>query len=83
MFGSDLESSQGVLEVMRASGLEPTTDTYTALLCSFAETGNLDAVEKTLAECKEAEVPLHDRDLMEVILVLAQKGHASYVMQVR
>ncbi|KAK4325255.1 hypothetical protein Pmani_004154 [Petrolisthes manimaculis] len=78
---NDLESSQGVLEVMRASGLEPTTDTYTALLCSYAEAGNLDAIEKILADCKEAEVPLHDRDLMEVILVLAQKGHASYVMQ--
>ncbi|XP_045595399.2 leucine-rich PPR motif-containing protein, mitochondrial [Procambarus clarkii] len=76
---NDMESAHKVLDVMKGSGLEPSTDTYTMLLVSYAEHGNIEGLQSALAECELAELHLHDRELMEIILALAIKGHQQHV----
>jgi len=39
-----MESARGMIEVMQQAGLEPNCDTYTALMCGYAKTGNIEEI---------------------------------------
>lgn len=77
-----MESAYKVLDVMKESGLEPSPETYTVLMVSYAEHGNIEGLNSVLEECAAADLHPHDRDLMEVILALSVKGHKEHVPQV-
>lgn len=80
---SDLDSSWAVLDVMRSSGLEPTADSYAALLVAHAEAGDAEGMQRAITECEAAELTLHDRDLLEAIFTLATHDHITLIPQVR
>ena len=79
---SDLESAWAVLDVMRSSGLEPTTESYAALLVAHAEIGDAEGLSHTLKECEAAELTMYDRDLLDAVYTLATHGHHGLVAQV-
>lgn len=64
---------------MKQAGLEPTADTYTTLLCSYAKVGDIAAISSTLDACEKNELYLLDKDLFDVIYTLAINGHAGHV----
>lgn len=64
---------------MKQAGLEPTADTYTTLLCSYAKVGDIAAIQTTLDECERNELYLLDKDIFDVIYTLATSGHAGHV----
>lgn len=75
----DLESAVGILTVMAQAGLEPSADTYTTLFCGFARRGDIDSINKYIAQCEEKEVYLLDKDFLEVIYALSVNGHGDKV----
>jgi leucine-rich PPR motif-containing protein, mitochondrial len=74
-----MESARGILGVMKQAGLEPTADTYTALLSGHAKQGDIEAIRAVVAECEGLEIELLDRDLAEVIFALAKAGHLEHI----
>lgn len=66
---------------MKQAGLEPTADTYTTLLCSYAKVGDIASILSTLDTCEKNELFLLDRDLFDVIYTLATNGHSQLVGQ--
>ena len=41
-----MASAEGMLEVMKENGLSPTVTSYSALLCGYADQGDMDRIEK-------------------------------------
>lgn len=66
---------------MKQAGLEPTADTYTTLLCSYAKVGDITSILSTLDTCEKNELYLLDRDLFDVIYTLSINGHSKHVAQ--
>lgn len=77
-----MESSLGILSVMKQAGLEPTADTYTTLLCSYAKVGDISSILTTLDACEKQEVFLLDKDVFDIIYTLATNGHSSKVDEI-
>ncbi|KAJ9586127.1 hypothetical protein L9F63_020226, partial [Diploptera punctata] len=75
----DMESAVGILGVMRQGGLEPSAETYTALLCGYAKKGDIEAIDSTLKECETKDIDLMDRDYMNIIFTLAINNHTQHV----
>ena len=46
----DMESGEGMLKVMEDNGLSPTATSYSALLCGYADRGDMDKVEQVPSE---------------------------------
>lgn len=78
----DLESAIGIIGVMDRAGLEPSADTYTALLCGFARKGDIDSINKYINECEAKEISLLDKDYLEVVYALSVNGHNDKVDEV-
>jgi leucine-rich PPR motif-containing protein, mitochondrial len=77
-----MESARGILTVMKQAGMEPTADTFTALLCGHAKQGDIEAIRAVIAECEAQNIELLDRDFMEVIFSLAKAGHVDLIQEV-
>lgn len=77
-----MESAVGVLSVMKQAGLEPSVDTYTALLSGYAINGDVDSILKILDECSASEIELGSRDLLEVAYHLSIHGHPDLLGKV-
>ena len=71
----DLETAEQTLDMMRSSGAEPSSDTYTALLCAYAlnsknsEIGQ--KIDKLFEEITRTETELSEGQLFRVIKNLA------------
>lgn len=63
---------------MKQTGMMPTSNTYTHLLCAFAKHGKIDDILSTLDKCEASEIHLSDKDLLEVIYQLATNGHSNF-----
>lgn len=74
-----MESARGILGVMKQAGLEPTADTYTALLSGHAKQGDIEAIRAVIAECEGLEIELLDRDLSEIIFALAKADQVEHI----
>lgn len=72
-------SAEGILNVMTQAGLEPSADTYTTLLCGYAQKGDIDNIKKTLNECDTKEIFLLDKDYFDIIYSLATNGHSEHI----
>lgn len=67
---------------MKQSGLEPTPDTYTALLCAYAKHGKFEEILSTLDKCETSEIYLLDKDLFDIIYVLSTNGQSDKVEEI-
>lgn len=79
---SDMESAAGILAVMLQANIEPSGDTYTALLCGHARRGDIESINAVINECKEKGVELLDKDLLEVAFTLAVNNHSDHLEEV-
>ena len=82
IFFSDMESAVGILTVMAQAGLEPSSSTYTSLLCGYAKHGDINAINRTLKECEDKEITINDRELLEVAFSLCVNDHVDLLDQV-
>ena len=55
---SDTQGAMEVLQSMKSAGIEPSEGTYTVIMCSYAEVGDLDAIKQVCVYCRKA-VALH------------------------
>lgn len=78
-FHSDVKSAVDVVSKMKECGLHPNIDTYTNLLCSFAKTGDLNAIQKTIDQCNAEEIQIPDRSILEVIYELSVNDHTDKI----
>lgn len=79
---SDMESAESVLDVMKESNLEPSSDTYTLLASGYAKMGNIGKVLEIFDTCDSKEIYLSDKDYLDVVFALASSGNDSDIDQV-
>ena len=77
-----MENAEGILNVMKESGLEPSSETYTILICGFIRNKNLEGVEKVLKQCEEADIMFSDRDYFDMVYTLAMNGYDDEIDKV-
>jgi len=78
-----MESAEGVLNVMKESNLEPTSDTYTLLASGYAKNGDIAKVVDVLDTCDNNEINLSDKEYLDIVYSLAINGHGDKIDQVR
>lgn len=74
-----MESAEGILGVMQQAGLEPSSETYTTLMCGYAAKGDISGISKVIENCEKKDVFLSDRDLLEVVYTLAVSNKPDLV----
>lgn len=74
-----MDSAEGILSVMTQAGLEPSADTYTTLLCGYAQKGDIENIKKTIDDCDKKEIFLLDKDYLDIIYSLAISGHSEHI----
>lgn len=79
---SDMESAEGVLNVMKESNLEPTSDTYTLLASGYAKNGDIAKVVDVFDTCDNKEIYLSDKEYLDIVYSLAINGHGDKIDQV-
>jgi len=77
-----MESAEGVLNVMKESNLEPTSDTYTLLASGYAKNGDISKVIDVLDTCDNKEIYLSDKEYLDIVYSLAVNGHGDKIDQV-
>ena len=74
-----MESAEGILSVMQQAGLEPSNETYTTLMCGYAAKGDMNGISKVIETCEKKDIFLADRDLLEVVYILAINNKSELV----
>lgn len=74
-----MESAEGVLNVMKESNLEPTSDTYTLLASGYAKNGDIAKVVDVLDTCDNNEINLSDKEYLDIVYSLAINGHGDKI----
>ena len=64
------------------SGLDPTGNTYTVLMCNFAKNGDIAAIKQTLSDAQEADVYIGPSHIYRTVIALADNAHAEHIPQV-
>lgn len=77
-----MESAEGVLNVMKESNLEPSSDTYTLLASGYAKKGDIARVVDVIDTCENKEIYLSDKDYLDIVYALVISGHGDKVDQV-
>lgn len=77
-----MESAEGMLSVMKQANLEPSSDTYTTLMCGYAGRGDKAALERLIKDCKLKDILISDKDFLEVVCAAAINGHVDLVDEV-
>lgn len=77
-----MASAVKVLEIMAEAGIQPTSRTYTEILCTYAKRGDIEAIRQTLKEFKEKDIQMTDRELLEVVCSLAINNHLDLIDEV-
>lgn len=67
---------------MKQSGIEPSSRTYSALLCVHARKGDIEAIRKVMDECKQKDILFSDKEVLEVIYTLAVNEHHDLLDEV-
>lgn len=76
---SDMQSAEGVLNVMKESNLEPTSDTYTLLASGYAKNGDIAKVVDVLDTCETKEIYFSDKEYLDIVYSLAINGHGDKI----
>lgn len=77
-----MESAEGVLNVMKESDLEPTSDTYTLLASGYARKGDITKISEIFSICESKELFLSNKDYLDIVYTLAINGHEDKIDQV-
>lgn len=77
-----MESAEGVLNVMKESNLEPSSDTYTLLASGYAKKGNVGKITDILDTCQNNEIYLSNKEFLDIVYTLAINGKGDFVDQV-
>lgn len=67
---------------MKQAGIEPTSRSYTAVLCTHAKRGDIMAIRNTLDECKEKDILLANKEILDVIYTLALNKQSEHIDEV-
>lgn len=77
-----MESAEGVLNVMKESNLESSSDTYTLLASGYAKKGDIAKVIDVLDTCENKEIYLSDKDYLDIVYALVIHSHDDKVDEV-
>lgn len=75
----DMDSAKDILTVMGQAGLEPSADTYTALMCGYAKKGDIESINNILQTCESKEIYFLDKDFMDIVYTLTINGHKDKI----
>lgn len=78
----DVQNAVKILDIMRQAGVEPSSRSYTAILCTYAKRGNIEDIRKTLDECKAKDILLSDKEILEVVYTLAINKQFDHIDEV-
>jgi leucine-rich PPR motif-containing protein len=79
---SDMESAEGILNIMKESNLEPLSDTYTLLASGYAKKGDITKILNLINICESKEINLNNKEYLDIIYSLAVNGHGDQIDQV-
>lgn len=79
---SDLESAEGVLNLMKESNLEPLSDTYSLLASGFAKKGDIKKILEIIETCNKKDINLNDKEYLDIVYSLAISGHSDKISHV-
>jgi len=77
-----MESAEGILNVMKESNLDPTSDTYTLLASGYAKNGDIAKIINVLDTCENKEIYLSDKEYLDIVYSLSVNGHGNKVEEV-
>jgi hypothetical protein len=77
-----MTNSLGILDLMNAAEIIPTSATYTALLQVFAEAGDKINLLKTYREVSMRTISLNEKQIMKIVTSLVTTGHQDIVKDV-
>jgi len=77
-----MESAESILNIMKDSNLEPSSDTYTLLASGYAKNGDIGKVIDVLDTCDNKEIYLSDKEYLDIVYSLAVNGHGDKIDQV-
>lgn len=77
-----MESAEGVLNLMKESNLEPSSDSYTLLASGYAKQGNIGKVIEVLDSCENKELYLNDKEYLDIIYTMAVNGNGDKIDEV-
>ena len=78
----DINNSEAMLDLMKSAGISVTAATYTALLCGYAETNNLEKLHDVHREAVLKGIVFNDRHIMKIIDSLIRSGQPKAVKDV-
>ncbi|XP_023936210.1 leucine-rich PPR motif-containing protein, mitochondrial [Bicyclus anynana] len=81
-FHGDTDGAKAVLDTMSGAGLKPSNRTYALLACGYAKQGDIANVENIITATKEQDIPLTDRDLLDIVEQLTLGGNGDKVEQI-
>lgn len=70
-----MKSAENTYNTMKQTGIEPSSETYTILICGYIKQGDLDKVDSTLKQCEEGNVHFTNTDYLEILYNLAIYNH--------
>lgn len=74
-----MNGAKDIIEVMKNSKLEPSSNTYFILAQGYALSGNLEAILECIAEAERNDVFLSDKDYLNIVRTLAVNGHEDKI----
>lgn len=77
-----MESAESVLNVMKESNLEPSSDTYALLASGYAKKGDIAKVVDIFESCVNKEIYLGDKEYLDIVFALASSGNDDKIDQV-
>lgn len=79
---SDMESAEGVLNIMKESNIEPSSETYTLLASGYAKMGDIKKIVEIIELCNNKEINLSDKEYLDIIYALTISGYGDKTEQV-
>ncbi|XP_064602820.1 leucine-rich PPR motif-containing protein, mitochondrial-like isoform X2 [Liolophura sinensis] len=79
---NDLESANGMLDIMQQAGMEPSVETYRAFLNGYAEKGDMEGVKETMKKVADNGLTLTPNILFDVLLTLAKGGYTKEASEI-
>lgn len=79
----DIPSAIKTLDIMKNAGIEPTSRTYAEILCAHAKRGDIESIKLTFNECREKNIQLADKEILDIIYTLATNQHLDIIDEVQ
>ena len=77
-----MEAALDVVKNIKSLGIDLTIKTWSVLLYSFAQKGDIENIRKIISECREKNVWVSDKVLLKIIYHLTLNNHKEYIDEV-